>query len=291
MRRFRSWGQLQTFLSVAEAGSYRAAARKQGITSSTVARHIEAINEEIGQPVLMPVGNKWELTDAGQDLLRIAETAQANLGFMLKNLEDGSEFRGTVTINTSSFIISDHLAPAIGQWYADNPQSAVNLEASDRTTAVERGEADVALRLSRPETPGIARAKLANCNVGIYRPHGGSDSDWIGLPPAYRGLAEVTLAETHFGRDPRFRLDTFRAIAKAAEATGLSCIVPTCIARDFPALEPVEKDNQHLLVRRGLWFVFYETRKNDPVIAATRAWLKTVFPSPNRCLCGKCEIV
>lgn len=289
MKKFRSWGQLQTFLVVAEHKSYRAAAQSLGVTSSTVARHIEAITSEIGHPVFVPQGNKWELTKTGEDLVRIAESAQANLGFMLKNLDEQSEFSGSLKLNTSSFIISNYLAPALASWKEANPDSLIVLEGSDLTTAVERGEADVALRLTRPDTPGIARFKLASCRVGIYTPKDGDGSAWIGLPDSYGELPEAKMAQRFFGSEPQMRLDTFRAIARASVASGLSCIIPTCFAREYPTLELACQDGQPLIAGRELWFLFYETRKSDPAIVAAREWLKSVFPSPNRCLCGKCD--
>jgi DNA-binding transcriptional LysR family regulator len=288
MKKFKSWGQLQTVLTVAEVGSYRAAAAVLDITSSTVSRHIDAISQEIGQPIFLPAGNRWELTEVGKELVAIAETTQASLTFMLKDIENRADFFETVQINTLSFINSDFLAPALDLWRTQNPLSEVTIDASDQTTAIERGEADVALRLTRPDTPGIARFKLGNCDVGIYTPEGGDADAWIGLPLDLADLKEMRLAAAHFDVNPVMRMDSFRAIAHASQSTGLSCILPTCMARGFPNLQPVMSGDKAMQVHRELWFLFYETRKNDPAIKAAKYWVKQIFPSPNKCLCGQC---
>lgn len=289
IKKFKSWGQLQTVLTVAEVGSYRAAAHILGVTSSTVARHVDTISQEIGHPIFLPAGNRWELTEIGKELVAIAEATQSSLGFMLKDIENSDDFFGALQINTLSFINSDFLAPKMNLWREKFPQAQITIEANDETTAIERGEADVALRLSRPDTPSVARFKVANCKVALYTPEGGDHDAWVGLPQSLEDLPEMQLARQHFGTFPIIRMDSYRAIANASQASGLSCAIPTCMARAYPDLRQVRFDAMQTHVDRELWFLFYETRKNDPAIKAAKCWIKDVFPSPNKCLCGKCD--
>ena len=288
MKRFNSWGQLRTVLAVAESGSYRAAGAELGITSSTVARHVDAIAEELGFPVFVPKGVRWELTDVGRELVTIAEKTQTSLGFMMKNLENEGDFFGSLQISTLSFVSSDFLAQSVHLWQRDNPSAKLLIDATDETTAIERGEADVALRLSRPDTPGISRFKVANCNVGIFTPKGGNAKAWVGLSSVLDHLPEMVMARGHFGIEPALRMDSFRAIAEASISTGLSCIIPTCTARDYSELHPAKSTDEPLVTNRELWFLFYEKRKNDLAIIAAKKWIKMVFPSTNKCLCGHC---
>ncbi|KQI73506.1 hypothetical protein AN191_01040 [Loktanella sp. 5RATIMAR09] len=289
IRKFKSWGQLQTVLTVAEVGSYRAAAHVLGVTSSTVARHVDTISEELGHPVFLPAGNRWELTEIGEELVAIAEATQSSLGFMLKDIENSNDFFGALQINTVSFINSGFLAPAMNLWREKFPHAKITIEANDATTAIERGEADVALRLSRPDTPGVARFKVANCKVAIFAAKDSDQTGWVGLPQRLEDLPEMQLAQQYFGTDPIIRMDSYLAVANTAQATGLSCVLPTCMARAFPRLREVQSDEAQTRTDRELWFLFYETRKNDPAIKAAKCWIKDIFPSPNKCLCGKCD--
>ena len=288
-RKFNSWRQLQTVLYVAECGSYRAAASALGITSSTVARHIDSISEEIGQPIFLPFENRWELTDVGRELLSIAEKTELSLGIMLQNVENTDGFSGAVRLSTLSFVSSQYLSKSLATWRSENPNAGLSIEETDDARAVERGEADVALRLTRPDSPGISRFKVANCRFGIFTPNGGDPSQWISYAMSLADLPEVQLASTHFGCEPVLRLESLSAIINASLASRMSCIVPTCLALDHPELKPVLQDGVHVSVNRELWFLFYETRKNDLAINAARDWVKSVFPSPNACLCGRCS--
>ena len=289
MKRLKHWGQLQTVLAVASFGSYRAAGTALGITSSTVARHIEAISEEIGHPIFVPKDNRWELTEVGEELVNIADKTQANLGFMLKNLETKGDLFGSLQISTLSFVSSDFLAKSVHLWQSDNPFAELIIDATNQTTSIERGEADVALRLNRPDSPGIARFKVANCNVSIFVPEGGNTKSWAGLSSDLDNLPEMKMAREFFGCDPLLRFDSFRAIAEASISTGVSCILPTCIAREYSDLAPVKSSQEPTLTNRELWFLFYEKRKNDLAIVAAKKWIKQVFPSSSKCLCGQCR--
>jgi len=289
-RKFNSWRQLQTVLCVSEHGSYRAAASALGITSSTVARHIDLISQEIGQPVFIPFENRWELTEIGKELLAIAEKTDVSLGVMLRNIENADTFLGSVKLSTLSFISNDFLSSATDKWQRDNPHASLIIDESDDTRAVERGEADVALRLTRPETAGISRFKVANCHFGIFTPNGGDETRWISYASAPDSLLEVLMAQAHFGCDPTLRFGSLAAIINASIATGLSCVVPTCLARHHPELRQVTANDHPLIASRELWFLFYETRKNDLAINAARDWIKEVFPSPKGCLCGHCPV-
>ncbi|KAI9133489.1 LysR family transcriptional regulator [Acaryochloris sp. CCMEE 5410] len=60
--------QLQAFLSVAQTGSFQQAAKKCGVTQSTVSRQIQGLESELGLPLLHR-GAQSKLTLAGDQLL------------------------------------------------------------------------------------------------------------------------------------------------------------------------------------------------------------------------------
>lgn len=60
--------QLQAFLAIAEIGSFQAAARKCGVTQSTISRQIQALEEDLGLELLHRTGQA-KLTLAGERLL------------------------------------------------------------------------------------------------------------------------------------------------------------------------------------------------------------------------------
>ncbi|MFF7710778.1 LysR substrate-binding domain-containing protein [Pseudomonas sp. NPDC007930] len=64
---------LDSFLQVAQLGSAAAAARKLNLTPTAVAQRIRALEDEIGQPLLVRTGRTLQLTAAGSALLAPAQ--------------------------------------------------------------------------------------------------------------------------------------------------------------------------------------------------------------------------
>jgi DNA-binding transcriptional LysR family regulator len=56
---------LETFLVVAEHGSLAEASRRLGITSAAVAQRVQALDEEVGMPLLIRAGRQVRPTEAG----------------------------------------------------------------------------------------------------------------------------------------------------------------------------------------------------------------------------------
>ena len=60
--------QLQAFLAIAESGNFGQAARKCGITQSTVSRQIQSLESDLGFPLFHRTAQA-KLTVAGEKLL------------------------------------------------------------------------------------------------------------------------------------------------------------------------------------------------------------------------------
>lgn len=71
---------LDSFLQVAELGSTAAAARKLNLTPTAVAQRIKALENEIGQSILVRAGRRMQLTPAGQALQEPARELLARAG-------------------------------------------------------------------------------------------------------------------------------------------------------------------------------------------------------------------
>ncbi|MDV7142539.1 LysR family transcriptional regulator [Tropicimonas sp. TH_r6] len=284
----RRWDHLRTALAVFKTGSYRAAAEETGLSSMTVGRHIEALETELGAPVFVLRENRWEATDLGRQIARLAAGFGADLEIALKTNTGPALTFEPLEISTISYINMFFLASHIRRWHEVHPDSPLTIDASEQDVAVERGRLDAALRLGKPEQIGLIRQKIATSPVSLFAPHGHSPDHWIGLPGELDDLPEMRMATTHFGHPPHYRLDSYPAVAAASAESGLACILPTCIADHFPTLTPLEGERDIPVVLRELWFLFHERRKSDPAIRALKSWITQIFPDTNRCLCGRC---
>jgi DNA-binding transcriptional LysR family regulator len=106
---------IATFVAVAEARGFRAAADRLGVTGSAVSQAIRRLEERVGVPLVQRTTRSVRLTEAGERLyaatrpaLEEVKTAIAGIG------ELGSEPRGTLRVHVAapaaSFIGADVLA-------------------------------------------------------------------------------------------------------------------------------------------------------------------------------------
>ena len=73
----QSWDDLRYFLAVARTGTLSAAAKQLGTEHTTVARHIQALEDELNSRLFHKSNSGYGLTDAGERLLTGAEAIES----------------------------------------------------------------------------------------------------------------------------------------------------------------------------------------------------------------------
>jgi DNA-binding transcriptional LysR family regulator len=141
--------QLQAFLAVAETGNFGQAARKCGVTQSTISRQIQALETGLGGVPLFHRTSQAKLTVAGEKLLpRVRKICQewTALTQEIADLKVGKQPELCVAAIHS--VCSSYLPPILQQFcqdYAD-VQLRVTALGSDRALKVLRdGLVDVAI--------------------------------------------------------------------------------------------------------------------------------------------------
>src|SRR5215467_8526942 len=72
------WDDVRYFLAVGRGGSVRAAAERLKVNHSTVLRRIAQLEEHFGAQMFEKLPSGYRLTDAGQEVLALAEQMEAS---------------------------------------------------------------------------------------------------------------------------------------------------------------------------------------------------------------------
>ena len=140
--------QLQAFLAIAESGNFGQAARKCGITQSTVSRQIQSLESDLGFPLFHRTAQA-KLTVAGEKLLpRARKICQewAIASQEIADLQAGKQ--PELCIAAIHSVCSHYLPPILQQFCREFPQIQLRVTAlgSDRALKVLRdGLVDVAV--------------------------------------------------------------------------------------------------------------------------------------------------
>ena len=156
---------MQTFVRVAEAGSFTAVAEQMNVARSAITRQIAALEAHLGVKLIARSTRRLSLTSAGaayieqcRDILDRIDEAEGNLAGERQTL------RGTIRASVPMSFGLLQLTPLILQAH---PDIHIDLDLSDRRVNLIEEGMDVALRITEqlPETT-VAR-HLTSCRLVV----------------------------------------------------------------------------------------------------------------------------
>lgn len=207
-----SWELFGTFLAVMRLGSLSGAARQLGITQPTARRRIESLEDQLGTPLFSRSQNGLLPTATARSLLPFAETMEATARALVRAADDAEGMAGTVRI-TASEVIGTEVLPALLQpLRVSSPQIQLELALSDANQDLLRRDADVAVRMARPQGAGLVARRVGAVEIGFFATRGYLEQ--TGVPASPGALREHALVG--YDRDPRL-LDGLTAMGLELE--------------------------------------------------------------------------
>jgi DNA-binding transcriptional LysR family regulator len=160
------WDHVQSFLATLEHGSLMAAARTTGISQPTLSRHIAELESRWKTVLFERTGRG--LTPTTQ-ALRLAETARAMAehAAQLGRLATGAErtLQGRVRVTASQTVAYAVLPLVLAQLRNRYPDIEIELVVSNNIANLLRREADIALRMVRPQQSNLVAKKISEITI------------------------------------------------------------------------------------------------------------------------------
>lgn len=142
--------QIQSFLAVAQAGSFVAAADTLGLSKAAVSRHISDLEAQLGARLLHRTTRRLSLTDEGQRFQQRATELLDELEELeAETSNSGAEATGLLRVNAPLTFGILHLAPLWGRFLEQNPKLTLQLDLSDRVVDLVEEGYDLAVRITR----------------------------------------------------------------------------------------------------------------------------------------------
>lgn len=166
--------ELVAFVRVAEAGSFSAAARAQGVTPSAISRQVARLEKALGLALLQRTTRQLRLTDAG---LAVLEHGRAMVAAARATLEVAEGHvgvpRGRVRISAPKAFARQVLHQPVLDFLQCYPEVDVHFLVQDRPVDALREGVDLVVRLTDDPPPGMVARAL--CPV----------HQWVVASPAY----------------------------------------------------------------------------------------------------------
>lgn len=143
--RLPSLDLLRGFVAVGRRMSITLAAGDLCLTQSAVSRQIQALEEALGQKLLLRGHRSIAFTPAGERLFRCADVALHQLQEVLGELK-GAVARQAVSISATIGIAGLWLMPRLGGFLEAHPEIEVRVSADSRTVDLKGEGIDLAIR-------------------------------------------------------------------------------------------------------------------------------------------------
>jgi DNA-binding transcriptional LysR family regulator len=245
------WNDLRYFLALYRARTLAAAARALNVDATTAGRRLAALEERLGARLFDRTPDGLRPTEEAARVLEAAEGMEALLlHFERETTGADGRIEGTVRLTTAENLAQHFIIPRLAELRVRHPDLEIDLRPDPRTLDLTRREADVAIRLYRPEGDSLITRKLGTIDNALYAadsylarkgtpatPAALADHDFIGYPEPLASTAELEWMRKLRGGDRFvFRTTSTRALA-AACAAGLGIgVLPCLVGSVYPGL-------------------------------------------------------
>ena len=164
------WNDIRLLLVLQREGSLRATARQLNVDVSTISRRLSAAEATLQTRLFIRTSSGYQATAAGLTFLESAQTICGHIHHMLHSTQNSAQsISGTVRITSVDFIFSLWLVKHMADFKQQHPQLTLELLNDNRDLSFNQSEADIAIRLARPERDAaLFMRKVGELGWAVY---------------------------------------------------------------------------------------------------------------------------
>ena len=276
-------------IAIRQFGSLSAAAKRRGAAISTVSRRIEALEAALKLRLVDRRADGVRLTPHGEEIAALAEPLAEQLG-RVSRAADALRAGGTllpIRVSATEFVISDVLAPALAALWRAGAARPVHLQVQADIISLAARDADIAVRMIRPEGASLIARRLPELRLGLFA----SPAYLNGRDPAALVLSgeRLLLYDDSYGRLPELewlsrnglteavvmRTASTRGLLTAALGGGGVALLPAAFAHHETGL--VEILTKRPIPPRQPWIIVQRDLQREPAIRIVHRWIVESF--------------
>ncbi len=223
----------ETFVEVAQSGSFAAAARTLALPRSTITARIKALESALGTALFHRTTRQVRLTADGQTYLAQVQPALAALAAAGENLKSSQVPKGLVRMSVPVDLVQPSFARALSSFQELYPEVLLDVHVSDQTVDLVRDGFDLALRGLRVTTDNAVMRKIAsNRMVAVARPDVAARSGFEDLMKAGSVMDPIGAFEEASAKPFGFKTRNFQLAKEMLLATDSAGLLPRAICAD-----------------------------------------------------------
>ncbi|MGY2198015.1 LysR family transcriptional regulator [Pseudomonas gingeri] len=272
------WQDLYFFTVLARTRSLSAAARELQVEHATVGRRVDALEKSLGLRLVDRLPRSRPLTEDGRALARITH-AMAGIATEVEQLSRVAsiEVAGTVRVSVPPSMAVHCIAPRIAALREQHPKLNIVLLPSLSMAALDKGEADIALRTVRPEENALVRRKIGAVRFALY-----ANAEFSERPAEQWSFIAYDESRDHLPQQQwlhqirRHRPVVFSAGDLASQQMAARCgagavVLPTTVGDNDPGLQRLSVESDGPV--RDIWLTVYPDLRRSPSVKAVMDFL------------------
>jgi len=301
MRGMFDWNDLRVFLLLARERTLAATARSLRVNQSTVGRRLGGLERAAGTRLFERTPQGYVLTPAARAVLETIEQIERDAIAVERHLlGQDARVAGRVRLATSESLAKWFIVPHLPALRRAHPELIVELVAGNAPADLARREADVSLRMKKPEQPQLRARRLGVASWAIYaaetylagrrrpslREHY-AGQDVVSFAAELGGTVGARWVQTHADRARvAFTTNSMTTYAEAV-AAGVGIGAIPCVYGDR---EPrLKRLLPAVIGHHDLWLVVHPDVRDSARVRAVLAFLTSLVEDHAAWLSGQSE--
>lgn len=161
-----AWDDLRVLLALHRHKSLLAAGRELGISTSTTARRIDALEAALGRTIVQRTSTGTIIEPSALGLVALAE--QLELGLSAARREPGgAKLAGSVRISCGEGFLR-HVTQVLADLHRQHPELAFELTSETRLVDLARREADIGIRKVASRSQALIERNVGSLGFALY---------------------------------------------------------------------------------------------------------------------------
>jgi DNA-binding transcriptional LysR family regulator len=273
-----NWDDLRIVAAVRDEGTYAGASTRLRIDETTVGRRLARIERALGLRLFEAVDGVRKPTRQCEKVLAHVQAMAGHVAEIARVGESLPGLTGRFRIACTNAVAEEILAPRAASFLVQNPGLTLQFLTSSENVKFSRWQADLAVRLRKPDRGDFTISKLGEFALSLIEPAAEADAapvicaypDELGPIPESQFLKAKGLHER-----ARFVTGNIRVIRTLIGTHQAAGILPDYLCGELLADRRLRATR--LAKRRDVWLLVQNHLKRDGAARAVIEWVRDCF--------------
>jgi DNA-binding transcriptional LysR family regulator len=273
-----NWDDLRIVAAVRDAGTYAGAGARLRIDETTVGRRLARIERALGARLFEAADGVRKPTAQCEAVLAHVQAMAHHVAEIGRVAESFSGLTGRFRIACTNAVAEEMLSPRASRLLIANPGLSVQFLTSSENVTFSRWQADLAIRLRKPDKGDFTITKLGEFRLYLFEPAGESDAEPVicSYPDELGPIPESQFLKARgLQSRSRFIADNVRVVRTLISSHQAIGILPDYLCADLLADRRLRATL--LPRRRDVWLLVQTHLKRDPAARVVIDWLRDCF--------------